>query len=462
MRRAEFLFRYKLFQQITSIGVCSYHGANANGMPVMVHFVKMADSEDTQRIMSMVEQVRERDPLDVVEVAEVDGAPAVVTRPVAGFETLDGWLEMRVGQPATPRRRSRPADPDAETLLVPALSLDRDPQPNAPPRRRPEPDPPAPGEFTRLFEPGVPSAPPAARPGPAPGPSEDLAAAAGAAEGPGDFTNLFGEPIAPSRPVEKPDGPGEFTKLFTPPSPDPSGPETAPPSADPPEQILPPAEGRPGDFTEIFGSSQPPPASRAEDTGGIFSSGRAESPPDEVFRSTASEEHEGKAKPRGDYNRMFRPADFPSPPTPAPGSDTPSMFGELDYSDLSADRDDMGTPSPGRSSSSYVGRLNRDVEPPAFVDPGPTAPSGEAPSEFTRMISGTPESGGAAQASPPPPAPAPSSGPAALYQPPPAANAPPSAAPPQPGPSRALLYTLIGLVIVLFIALVIVLIIAFA
>ncbi len=233
----------------------------------------------------------------------------VVTQDTPDFQRFMDWVD----------RFSIPQSPDE----VAVLELDEPAQPT--PLSEPPVKPKVasePGEFTQMFR-----APTAPTPSPAgPGPEVGQKAAAE----PGEFTRMFKgpavppqRPVPPAPPTPPASGPepGEFTRLFKSPKPEaglalpeiPQRPERPQAEAKPP---APKADlndrpgDQPGEFTQMFG--RPNRSSPVQDP-----SPNPQSPPQKP------------AAGPGEMTRLFRPAVPPQRPAPPAGAQTSGDFTKL-------------------------------------------------------------------------------------------------------------------------------------
>src|SRR2546430_7848946 len=117
MTNEELRQKSRLLKLVVEQDVRTYHALDAAGHIVMVHYLP-GHSADSERLLALLDALIPADQMRIVERAEVDGAPVIVTQFIQGFETLPVWLQMKAAQ------RSRAA---------------------APPASR------APGEFTQMF-----------------------------------------------------------------------------------------------------------------------------------------------------------------------------------------------------------------------------------------------------------------------------------------------------------------------
>src|SRR5918911_2416527 len=137
MTSAEFGSKYQLGRLIAEQPIRSYEAVeSATGRAVMVHYLGERTSAETARLLSLLERLDPAAKANVLEIVEVDASLIVVTQAIDGFETLDHWLSARA--PRTIRVRLRRKEPGSASQpggVVPS-----------------GPAPPAPGEFTRLFQ----------------------------------------------------------------------------------------------------------------------------------------------------------------------------------------------------------------------------------------------------------------------------------------------------------------------
>jgi hypothetical protein len=217
-----------------------------------------------------------------------------------------------------------------------------------------EPRPVEPGEFTGVFQ-TLKVPPPLAEVPFKPKPANE----------PGEFTQLFGTPAAPSPPPAAPlmerrepaAEPGEFTRLFKGPAVPPQRPV---PSAPPPPSSV----QEPGEFTKLFKSSVP-----------------AETPPPSAKGADA-----------------FRPVEPPPPARPAradaevkppkpaagPGEFT-QMFGRPSQSSPVREAS-ANPPPPAQKAPDEPGELTRMFKGPSVPPQRPTPPAGQPSSEFTKLF----------------------------------------------------------------------------
>src|SRR5438094_322090 len=176
MTNEELRQKYRLLRLVVEQDVRTYHALDAAGHIVMVHYLP-GHSADSERLLALLDALIPADQMRIVERAEVDGAPVIVTQFIQGFEPPPESERPLV-------RWKQDASPEAPPLSPPAAAA----PPPAPPGP-PLPPPPAavsarpkaPGEMTQLFGPagGV----PAASETPSPTPPREAP--------PGEFTLLF-------------------------------------------------------------------------------------------------------------------------------------------------------------------------------------------------------------------------------------------------------------------------------
>lgn len=471
MTHDEFRSQYQLLKQVTTGPVRTYQTLADAGGVVMVHFL----DENAPALLERSRRLRSFDPGAIVRIDTVDGCPLVVTPFIQNFASFEGWLDLRDPAPAT-GLDSAPDHPGAHAKSGAQPVTPAEP-PAAPPARASETPSAEPGEFTRMF--GAASAhaaPPPQQPAsPAEQPPPPPPALSGADEAePGAFTRMFLRPQATDdrqHPVTPPpssapsappaaEGPGEFTRMFGHPAggtQDPLRDET-PPDADlpQPQRVVPPPPVSQEGMTQVFRSRDSAP------TPGPAPSGADHRPPP-TPPPPPSVQHGGPAvTPQpGEFTRMFQaapkphePEPFRDPPRPrASAPEPPSGPGQ--FTRFFQGGGSAGTPEERREPSrppvapehfgaedDYFDRLAAGPAP-SSAPPPPPAPLqsfGEAaatgPSPFTRMMQG----GGGE------PAPAPA--------PPPLTPAP---APAAKGPRPAALLALLAGVVLLTITVIVLL-----
>jgi len=187
MTNEQFRQEYHLLNRVGQGSVVTYHAQSATGaMVVMVHFLQGTAEENSQVLRDLaVLDANHR--ARVLKVAEVDGQTAIVTKFILDFTTFNEWLAggaSSAGAPVVTPREPKPEPAFERTQEIAQLASVEPPPPAAPARE--------PGEFTRVFHAPLVSAPVSA---PAP--------------------DVVVPPHAPSRtPEPQPDAPGEFTRVF--------------------------------------------------------------------------------------------------------------------------------------------------------------------------------------------------------------------------------------------------------
>src|SRR5688572_14966466 len=84
--------RYQLLQEVAQGPVRSFHAMAATGVVVMVHFLE-AGNEKNRALLDLIEGLRPTERKRVLEIAEVDDNPVVVTRVILDFKSLEAWLQ---------------------------------------------------------------------------------------------------------------------------------------------------------------------------------------------------------------------------------------------------------------------------------------------------------------------------------------------------------------------------------
>lgn len=342
--------KYTLLKRVAVREATTYHAVDAEGGPVMVHFLRGGASDERAWLFNLLGEFEPADRASVLEVAEVGASTVVVTRPLEGFDTLGDWLETRVrareaeAKAAPPGEFTRRFGPAAEEAGRPAV----------------EPEEAAgPGEFTRRFGPasedaGPPSVEPeeaaapgrvteergAARPtGPAAGPGESEAQRAP----PGEFTRQFGPP---PQPADRGQRIARSSEAGAQPTERPVAEAAAKPSGAAPDSE---ADQAPGEFTRLFGSGAAAPPTRPDDISSLEPPASAKPP----LPDTA------------DYLRAL----------------DPSASAEDDAQALEAWPPDVAPTPPSAT-------------PPHSPPPTPAAPLiPQGPSEYTRVVSAAPAPG---------------------------------------------------------------------
>jgi hypothetical protein len=394
--------RYEFLKQLTVDGPRTHLALDPTGAVVLVHLLDECSLEERDRLIGRVQQLGEADPSRVLEVLEVDGAPALVTPHVPGFVSLGDWLGV-----ATPPVGSEPPPAHDATerpaAAAPAEPTPADPAPAAPADRTPATE--GPGEFTRLFE--MPSVPQASAQGPSTPPVDETAAdpavPASADEAPRDpaapapAEEPASDPAEPA-PAEEPagaEGPGEFTRLFE----VPSVPQASPtPRAAPPPPPPPPPPPAPA------GPAAPSSEAPVEEPGPP-----AEPTPAQPASGARPTEEPAATQGPGEFTRLFGMPSVPEAPAEEPAS-SPAPAPADERADGSApDRAAKGEPV--QPAADHAGET---AHPGA---PAQEPPPAQGPGEFTRLFE-MPD------------------GPAAPQGPPAAGPPPPPAPPARPGPSK--------------------------
>jgi hypothetical protein len=123
MTRSEFDSRYKLLRCISEGDIRTYSAQElATGQEVMVHLLAGVSPEESADLRSRLQLRQTPNGTTLLQDAEVDGWPVLLTQPLPGFTSLPQWLE---------------SEPPAHSAGAPETNT---------------------GEFTRLF--GVPAATP--------------------------------------------------------------------------------------------------------------------------------------------------------------------------------------------------------------------------------------------------------------------------------------------------------------
>ncbi|HSM60653.1 MAG TPA: hypothetical protein VK849_07630, partial [Longimicrobiales bacterium] len=113
------------------------------GAVVMVHFLPAG--EGARRIRQLMDGLEEAEQSRILESAEVDGTPAVVTKFVMDFVSLEAWLREHQS-PSAGRAPAPSAPPPPPPAPAPPSGIPEPPAPSGPASAPGEP-----GEFTRLF-----------------------------------------------------------------------------------------------------------------------------------------------------------------------------------------------------------------------------------------------------------------------------------------------------------------------
>lgn len=427
MTNEQFSHRYHLLDRLSQGPVVTHHAQSANGAMVMVHSLRGTPDENAAVIAKLDALTPERR-ARILTVVDVDGVTTIVTKFVLDFTSLQDWLATGATQlpPPLPDSHTAPVSPAAPLIApsVPPISPSRAPA-GPPPFSSNAPAGSGPGEFTQLFQSAEPPA--AAQQAVVSTPLAPPSSPAGGADP---------KPVA--SPPSSSGDPGEFTLLFrgTPPATSPPvidarlAPSPPPPAASVqpirPAPSIPLPRGQSGEFTRMFGAPMPkvappvqePPAAQSPVQAPSFFGEPAPpaptpfemptppSPPAEPIDPTLGAAWRGFATPTpqseppaagpGEYTRLF--GGPPAPPLMVPaqsrlpsGSPTPS----IDWGSPGASGSTMGS----SAGDAYFDRLVGGTTPAPVAAPGfpaapqnipPALPAFSGPSEFTRIISGSP------------------------------------------------------------------------
>src|SRR5919108_3430764 len=111
MTSAEFVAKYKLFKPIAERGARSFLAQEVQGhRAVLVHRLDIAPPDENRRLLGSLDSIRPDERASVIEVADVDGVPVVVTRFTPDFHDLPSWLAQRE-QPESAARPEPPVAP---------------------------------------------------------------------------------------------------------------------------------------------------------------------------------------------------------------------------------------------------------------------------------------------------------------------------------------------------------------
>ncbi len=436
-----------------------------SGVSVIIHLLAGGNCPANQEQLNVARSLPPANVRYLREIGEHRGTPYVVTEPLPGNASFRSWLGQVAGRPMpVPEFKTLVAsEPDVsrfkkQVWKVPAVPqvLDQakpgeftqmfktvEPLPSPVPPPPPPPSaPPAPGEFTAMFQ-----AQPVSKPQPVP-PAAPIPSSP-EQPSPGEFTRLMqaqnpAKPQPPSAPPVTPAAPppsaGEFTQMFQAASMG-TGIRPAPPPPPPPAPPAPPASDY--DKTRLFTAPTPPPLD--------FGAEPTASP-----RPARSDSPLTSAEP-GEFTRMLQSPLAPAPQAPLfsaaePISEkTPGGFTQLFESPFATPKQAQAPLAPSPQSfpvkpaaadqNEFDRLFNEPKAPPVrgnitnvYAAPQatpPPAPVQQGPSEYTLMFKG----GNAAPAAPAP-APPPKATPAA----------PPAAKP--AGPYMTLIYVLGGLLVV--------------
>lgn len=382
---------YELLTRVSEGRARTYHALARTGAVVMAHFVDDSPAGEAQRARALVERLVPAERRKVVEIADVPGGVAFVTKFILDFDTFHAWLEaFGDGQPAMVPNGPMETAPIAGPVFEP-------PPPPAPSAREE-----GPGDFTRAFraplgdEAGDLYATPRDA-DPAPGPPIPPAPA----DEPGEFTRAFraiggvdaSHPAPPpvTAPTASDAGAGWASPPLAPPAP-PSAPPAAPPPVAPmaglPEPALPgasasastppgatPPSVEPGDFTRAFRAVDPvvpvskdPPVPAAPD---VVVPPAAPAGPSEFTRIFNSIGDPGTDIGSGPGGHELRPAEPPLPPA----SDRAASAGGTPPAPAGVGPVGQGDGGPGEFTRLF-GAITPDMAP---VDPAPPVAPPAAP-----------------------------------------------------------------------------------
>jgi hypothetical protein len=289
--RMEFYQKYELLDLLKDEGVKVFNAREiSTGRRITVFLFAGEQARLHAELLEQLRVLQRPDRNDLLEVGDNQGIPFVVTEPLSGIAELKRKVAV---SPAPPAAAAPPAPGEFTRLF----------QASAPPQPIREAAPPAQSatdEFTRLFQSSAPPRPireaaplppPPLPPTRAPLPPP---AAPSAQAGAGEFTRFFQSPLSKAPASE---------------------PVLPPPPAGPPQKPSPPAvppSSAPGEFTRIFGRGDAPAAPPPPRAGGSATlSFRAQ--PKVTPPATAAP----SAGP-GEYTRMFSPTPVLRPQPPAP------------------------------------------------------------------------------------------------------------------------------------------------
>ncbi len=290
-----FYSRYELVKLVRNGEPKSFQAREIQtGRNVLLHLWGMGDDSRRSPLLLHLRDQMRLDPTTlmgvVVEVQEAAEPPYVVTTFDEKFTNLEQWINTKlhgaIEEPAPAASAAAPQPPPLPVTPPPVPSAPAPQPPKAEPgeftrmfagspAQSPAPPPaPKPGEFTRLFDSAQPAAPPPAVPPvgfqpPAPVTPAQPAAPPAASHTPGEFTRMFGGPIAPpASPVAQPPFQPEPATPQAQPQPSyrplvnepPGPPGPQPPAYRPPagrsplQPPPPPPRSDEGDFAKFFGS----------------------------------------------------------------------------------------------------------------------------------------------------------------------------------------------------------------
>ncbi|HKG94418.1 MAG TPA: hypothetical protein VKA84_21070, partial [Gemmatimonadaceae bacterium] len=263
MTSAEFAAKYKTMKQLAERPVSTYIVQELSTRRVVMahHLVS-----DAPALLASLDRLDPADRGQVIETADVDGVPVVVTKFLHDYKSLAEWLVSKLGTvgpvadagdgrttaipstrpvPAAPVAPVAPPAPPPQATFVPprptvagsaptSSSTISDSATQPMPAVRPPSPSPEPATAPRPIATRVPAAPSAPPPAP---PSPPVPPA------PGSFTGIFGVSAVESSPT------------VVPPSSEPAPTRPAVPPPPPP-----PAQRPPGEFTRIFQATEAPKA----------------------------------------------------------------------------------------------------------------------------------------------------------------------------------------------------------
>lgn len=286
-----FYSRYELVKLVRNGEPKSFQAREIQtGRNVLLHLWGMGDESRRSPLLLHLRDQMRTDPAVlmgvVVEVQDAAEPPFVVTAFDEQFTDLEQWIQTRLGgaveEPVAAAPVQAPQPPPIPAPPPPIPSAPAPPPPAKEPGEftrmfvTPQVQPAAPqpaadqvaGEFTRLFEPAQPQVPPAVHhPQPPAVPLPQTVAPPAAAHTPGDFTRMFGGPVAqpiaqpphqpePFAPPAQPQPQYRPMVNETPRPPVPQPPPYRPQFDQAPFQPAPPAASQEeGEFAKFFGSS---------------------------------------------------------------------------------------------------------------------------------------------------------------------------------------------------------------
>jgi hypothetical protein len=437
MTSTEFAAKYRLLKNVATHGARSFLAQQVElGRMVMVHYLDSEDARWRAATLERLEALPSGNRGKLLEIAEVDGTPVVVTLFISSFKDFSTWLDS-VSAPATlePIDNPKPLEKSLGDFTRIFGKVDETPaSATLPPAAKlgaPKPDEDeTPTVIMETAKPAQPAAPATTRPERPAGPDSSSS-----------FTAIFGSVGASSH--SPPDLPAPRSMPVPPPAPmippAPAAFDFRPTAPSPVPQA--PAAAEPGEFTQLFqrlspgGGLTPPPAAApfiAPDAPKpIAPMPRADAPPPSAPSLGA---------PAPGLPPLATPA-FAVPTLGAPSLGAPP-FGAPPIAPKAAD----SAPAPNASALPPLPSFNpapvtgaappRSWGTPAAPPPiGASVFGNSAPSEFTRMLK---------PIAPPPP--------------PPVSIQPPAAAPSSSagGARRSMLPLIMGLSALLLLTVVIV------